>query len=258
MSEIFRLEEIFPEDSLSSEQNINFHKALSISESYAKKLVRPETCLICNSRKKPFCNSHSVPARCLRAIAEKGDVKVFNGLVKIPAVDDDKGINEAGTFRLICRECDDRVFKEYETFEKYTDKTPSDKILHEIALKNYLKYYHKKAIEEIVFPKMMEILKLPNMNLLEPILNPGNRDKKDAFKLLCETKKILNSNTNGYYRIIEYKKLPYTCPFAFQGTISLITGFNGENINDVFNTDKKYDLQDMHVCIFPEKGLCQI
>ncbi len=253
MAEIFRLEELFPENTLTKEENINFHKALSMGESFAKKNVKPHNCLICNSSKNPFCNSRSVPARCLRAIAINGEVKAFNGLVKIPAVDVDKGVNEAGTFRLICRKCDDEVFKDYETFEKYTDKTPSDKILHEIALKNYLKYYHKKAIEEIVFPKMMEILKLPNMNLLEPILNSGNRDKKDAFKLLCETKKILNSNTNGYYRIIEYKKLPYTCPFAFQGTISLITGFNGENINDVFNTDKKYDLQDMHVCIFPEK-----
>lgn len=130
--------------------------------------------------------------------------------------------------------------------------------MHEIALKNYLKYYHKKAIEEKVFPKMIDNLQMPNMNILDPILNPGNRDKKDAFKLLCEAKKLLNANTNGYYRIIEYRKLSYTCPFAFQGSISLITGFDGETINDVFNNDKKYDLQDIHICIFPEKDYSYI
>lgn len=258
MAEIFRLEDIFPENTLSSEQNIKFHKALSIGESYAKKVVRPQACLICNSSKKQFCNSHSVPARCLRAIAENGNVKVFNGLVKIPAVDNDKGINEAGTFRLICRECDEKVFKEYETFEKYPDTNPSDKLLHEIALKNYLKYYHKKAIEAESFPKMLDNLQMPNSDLLKPILKPGDRDKKDALKLFYETKKLIDSNTNGYYRIIEYRKLPYTCPFAFQGSISLITGFDGEIINDVFNNDKKYDLQDIHICIFPEKDYSYI
>lgn len=258
MAEIFRLEELFPENTLTKEENINFHKALSMGESFAKKNVKPHNCLICNSSKNPFCNSHSVPARCLRAIAINGEVKAFNGLVKIPAVDVDKGVNEAGTFRLICIKCDDEVFKDYETFEKYTDKKPADKILHEIALKNYLKYYHKKAIEEKVFPKMIDNLQMPNMNILEPILNSGNRDKKDAFKLLCKAKKLLNANTNGYYRIIEYRKLSYTCPFAFQGSISLITGFDGETINDVFNNDKKYDLQDIHISIFPEKDYSYI
>ncbi len=258
MAEIFRLEELFPENALTKEQNINFHKALSMGESFAKKNIRPNNCLICNSSKNSFCNSHSVPARCLRAIAINGEVKSFNGLVKIPAVDGDKGVNEAGTFRLICRKCDDEVFKDYETFEKYTDKKPADKILHEIALKNYLKYYHKKAFEAEAFPKMLENLQMPNLDLLKPVLEPGDRDKKDALKLLCEAKKLLNANTSGYYRIIEYRKLSYTCPFAFQGSISLITGFDGEIINDVFNTDKKYDLQDIHICIFPEKDYSYI
>lgn len=253
MTEIFRLQELFPDIALTDEQNISFHKALSIGESYAKKITRPRACLICNSTNNRFCNSHSVPARCLRAIAKNGDVKVFNGLIKIPAIDDDKGINEAGTFRLICRECDEKVFKDYETFENYPVANPSDKILHEIVLKNYLKYYHKKAIEGEAFPKMLDNLQIPNQNLLEPILKFDDRDKQDAFKSFCKVKKLLSSNTNGYYRIIEYNRLPYTFPFAFQSNISLITGFDGEVINDIFNSHKKYDLQDLHICIFPEK-----
>lgn len=253
MPKIFRLQESSLDNNLTDEQKINFHKALSMGESYAKKFTRPQSCLICNSTETQFCNSHSVPARCLRAIAKNGHVKVFNGLIKIPAIDDDKGINEAGTFRLICRECDEKVFKDYETFENYPFANPSDKILHEIALKNYLKYYHKKSIEAKAFPKMLDNLQITNQDLLEPILKPGDRDKKDAIKSFCEVKKLLSSNTNGYYRIIEYTRLSYTCPFAFQSNISLITGFDGEVINDIFNFDKKYDLQDLHICIFPEK-----
>lgn len=258
MTEIFRIEETFSENTLTREEKINFHKALTVGESFAKKNVKPQNCLICNSSKNPFCNSHSVPARCLRAIATNGIVKSSNGLVKISAVDNEKGVNEAGTFRLICKKCDDKVFKDYETFEKYTDKIPSDKFLHEIALKNYLKFYHKKAVEAKAFPKASENLHIPNSDLLDSILITGDKDKKDFLKSFYETKKLLDSNTKNYYRILEYIKLPYTCPLAFQGSVSLITGFDGEIINDVFNNDKKYDLQDMHVCIFPEKKFTYI
>lgn len=252
MTEILQLKSLFPEYSLSTEQNIMFHKAFSNGESSAKKIIKPQACLVCNSTRKSFCNSHSIPARCLRAIAENGNVKVFNGLIKIPTVGDYKGVNAAGTFRLICKECDDKIFKEYETFEKYPDKNPPDKLLHEIALKNYLKYYYKKSIEEQAFPKMLENLGMPNSHFLDFILKTGNRDKKDTFRSICDTKKLLSSTTNGYYRIIEYRKLPYKCPVAFQSVISLITGFDGEIINDVFNMDKNYKIQDMHICILPE------
>lgn len=253
MAEIFQLRSLFSDISLTTEQDITFHKAVSNGESFAKKNVRPKTCLICNSSNKQFCNSHSIPARCLRAIAENGNVKVFNGLVKIPSMDDTKGVNGAGTFRLICRECDDKIFKNYETFENYFNKNLSDRILHEIALKNYLKLYNKKLIEEKAFPEILNNLNMQGIKILDSILNKGKIDKKDFYKLFCKTKKLLNSNTNGYYRVLDYRKLPYNCLFAFQCAISLVTGFDGEIINDVFNNNKNYSIQDLHICVFPER-----
>lgn len=252
MAEIFQLKGLTSEIHLTMEQNITFHKAFSKGESFAKKNVRPKTCLICNSSNEQFCKSHSIPARCLRAIAENGNVKVFNGLVKIPSMDNTKGVGEAGTFRLICRECDDKTFKNYETFEKYSNNL-SDRTLHEIVLKNYLKLYKKKLIEEKAFPEILNNLSMQNIKILDPILNTGKIDKKDFYKLFCKTKKLLNSNTNGYYRILDYRKLSYNCLFAFQCAISLITGFDGEIINDVFNNNKNYLIQDLHICVFPEK-----
>lgn len=253
MAEIFQLKDVISEIPFTMEQNIAFHKAVSKGESFAKKNIRPKTCFICNSSNKQFCKSHSIPARCLRAIAEKGKVKVFNGLVKIPSMDDTEGVGEAGTFRLICRECDDKIFKNYETFENYSIKKLSDRILHEIVLKNYLKLYNKKLIEEKAFPEILNNLNMQNIKILDSILNKGKIDKKDFYKLFCKTKKLLNSNTSGYYRILDYRKLPYNCLFAFQSAISLITGFDGEIINDVFNSDKNYSIHDLYICVFPER-----
>ena len=39
----------------------------------------------------------------------------MNTILNIPLLKDDKGINEAGTFHLICRDCDSKIFQDYET-----------------------------------------------------------------------------------------------------------------------------------------------
>ena len=165
MAEIFRLEELFPENALSKEQNINFHKALSMGESFAKKNVRPNNCLICNSSKNPFCNSHSVPARCLRAIAINGDVKVFNGLVKIPAVDDDKGVNEAGTFKLICRECDNKA-EEGQVFNLIRKTTGLS--IKEMAEILTIKSDRYSYLEKNGRPSLQEMIKLYDILGINP------------------------------------------------------------------------------------------
>lgn len=38
----------------------------------------------------------------------------------------------------------------------------------------------------------------------------------------------------------------------------MITGFDNEIINDIFNFDKSYHLQDLHICVFPEKEFSYI
>lgn len=61
-------------------------------------------------------------------------------------MDDEKGIREAGTFQLICRECDSVIFQEYENEDNYK-KEPNGMMLAQIAMKNYLKAISKRLNE---------------------------------------------------------------------------------------------------------------
>lgn len=44
----------------------------------------------------------------------------LNTLVDNPLMDTEKGVEEAGTFHLICNECDSKIFSDYENPDNYT------------------------------------------------------------------------------------------------------------------------------------------
>lgn len=54
------------------------------------------------------------------------------------------GINNTGTFHLICANCDSREFADYENPENYNDK-PTQIMLSQIAQKSYLKEIYKQT-----------------------------------------------------------------------------------------------------------------
>lgn len=108
--------------------------------------AKQETCYYCGKEVSSFCNSHSVPAFCLRNISEDGNVLTLNALIDNPLFESEKGIKKAGTFQLICRDCDSKIFAEYENPENYISK-PSPKMIAQMALKNNLKLISKRLIE---------------------------------------------------------------------------------------------------------------
>lgn len=75
---------------------------------------------------------HSVPQFCLQNISVAGKFYHSGNLVDMPMLNKDKGIGEAGTFKIICRECDSSVFNDYENPEAYY-QGPTDKMLAQIA-----------------------------------------------------------------------------------------------------------------------------
>jgi hypothetical protein len=122
-------------------------------------------CYYCGRPCSSFCNSHSVPAFCLRNIAVNGYVFYSNTLVSIPLLDYDKGVNESGTFHLICRECDSKIFSDYENPDNYRNK-PTSKMLAQISMKNYLKSISKRLFELSLFDNMNAKLNM-SMDLYE-------------------------------------------------------------------------------------------
>ena len=239
---------------LSKEDTINFHKNYSDVQSEIKQKVKPCECLLCSSSNKPFCNSHSIPRECLTQIAKDGKVKNFNGIIEVPALDEEQGLNSTGTFRLICRECDNLVFKKYETFENYKSRGfITDEIMNQIALKNYLKFLSKKLIEKEGIPIFVKKMNIPV--LFRDFDKTEKWDVRDAQLNFKKTKALLGNNSiKNYYRLIMYEELNYTVPYAFQCHINLVTDFARNLINNLYDFSRDNSLQDIHICIFPYKG----
>lgn len=90
-----------------------YSKLSNLSRAQAKR----GECIWCGKKITRFCNSHSIPQMVLENIDTDGKVDYFNTIVKIPLINEDKGIGEAGTFKLICKECDNRIFQDYEKLD---------------------------------------------------------------------------------------------------------------------------------------------
>lgn len=58
-------------------------------------------------------------------------------------------------------------------------------------------------------------------------------------------------NWIGEYYLINYTKLDYVIPVAFQGSIVLIADLDGKLINNIYNPDEKYRIASLHLCLFP-------
>lgn len=211
--------------------------------------AKRSNCFFCKKDVTTFCNSHSVPAFVLKKIAENGNLFNNNRLIQIPVLDEISGIKSSGTFKIICNECDNLIFSEYENPANYKS-IPSQKMLTQIALKNYLKHIYKKEIELKVYEKIKIRPKALNKKPynIEEILK---LDYTEHVREFNKAKRLLNKpNLNNYY-LFYYEKLDYITPIAIQDCFSLIADFEGNTINNVHNMDPKYVIQRLHVCVFP-------
>ena len=158
-----RLGEGINTNMLSREQSIEFNKLISRKISDVRAVSKPTECLYCGETGRPFCNSHTVPEFCLRAIDTEGVGKINspNIIMGLPNLGisiskDTLGINESGIFRRICRSCDSQIFSDYEDPDIYpTLEEPTSKMLAEIAMKNYLKFIDKRTFEIALFDQMI-------------------------------------------------------------------------------------------------------
>ena len=119
-----------------------YSKLSNLSRAQAKR----GECIWCGKKITSFCNSHSIPKMVLENIDMDGKLDYFNTIVKMPLLNEDKGIREAGTFKLLCKECDKRIFQDYEDPEKIC-LMPNKRMLEEIALKNILVMLNKRFYE---------------------------------------------------------------------------------------------------------------
>lgn len=65
--------------------------------------IKATNCMLCGNAMTSPCNSHTVPQFVLKEIVIKGKVCYGQTLSKVKEIDTEKGVNNAFTFKLICK-----------------------------------------------------------------------------------------------------------------------------------------------------------
>lgn len=211
---------------------------------------KPDKCILCGQPKTSFCNSHSVPRMCLKNIAVDGKVLQANGLIGVDIIDVEKGVNNSGTFHFICNECDSKLFRNYENPDGWTEETPTDRVLAQIALKDVLLMLSKRNLETLLWQRAAEMSSIGGMDYMKTVQELDIRDFTDEMELY----KGITTETKEQFKVVFYEKLPYTVPIATQVAFVLDKDFEGNVINDIFNISADVRIQNLHLSIFPLKG----
>jgi len=163
-------------------------------------------------------------------------------------IDYEKGHGNAGTFQIICRNCDSNYFSNYES-ENALLSGPTNMMLAEIALKNHLmvlsKRYHEVELYELLNTELSEI---EGKEILDSIHAFDIRDEQFQFK---RCKKIIDKQLKSGYSIIFYDLLDYVIPIAVQTPIALHHDLNYGIVNDIYNSSEDATMRDAHLAIFP-------
>ncbi len=202
-----------------------------------RKNIKLEYCYYCHKDCTSFCESHSVPRFILKNISDEG--KLIDSLVMLGELSvnySEVGLKKAGTFYLICNQCDSKVFSNYENPDNYVCR-PTNEMMCEIALKNYL-----NKIYQLTF-NVEEFRLIEELGNVEIARVGSDKLRLNRYEDLFQTTK-----STFDFEIIYYNRLDYIVPIAVQDGISLLYDLDGKKIN---NFDEK--IEEIHICIFPMK-----
>lgn len=228
--------------------NLKYKKKMSELMKKGRAIAKPENCYYCGKKVDSFCNSHSVPAFCLRNISADGDVLTLNTLIDNPFLEKVKGVKKAGTFQLICRECDSKIFSDYENPDNYLTN-PTSRMVAQIALKNALKSISKRLFENGLFSTAQK--EFGENDFYDAKFEVNELDLKEYIAAFEKAKKSLSPKKQDDYYVCYYEVLDYVVPIAFQNSIALVFDFEGNVINDIYNPSPEYEIKNINICVFP-------
>lgn len=241
---------------ISDKQNfiVYIRKILNNYKSKATANAKSDTCYLCQKESSSFCKSHSVPKFCLKSIAVEGEVYYINSILKNKLIPISEGIGRAGVFKIICRDCDSKWFRDYENQYSY-GKTITEQMMAQIALKDSLLMLSKRFYERELYKLLSNDNEFSSVVASHQLCNI-EADITDYRKMIYNAKvfcRINQEKFKSHYRLAFYKVLDYVVPLAFQGTIALRFGFDEKIINDIYNTSSEYRIQSIHIGVFPIK-----
>lgn len=228
----------------------------------ARKESKNEKCKYCGNRVASFCKSHSIPEFILKKITQDGWIYSSNLYFEQPILDTEKGINNSGTFHNICRECDSKIFQDYESEERLKNEI-SNKMMAEIALKNILQEHYTKKVNIKILEMRKAKAPMARENIImetaeKTHITPLKIDVKELEKDFKIVKKIIDKNLKSGFKLIFSHQLNYVAPIAFQGQICLFSDLEGNIINDMYNMDERTQMQYIHLAVFPLENTTRV
>lgn len=224
---------------------IPFRKFQSQLLSKSRKDSKLKKCFYCGCETTKFCNSHTLPAFILRNIALDGKLYTVNKVLDCPLFEKESGINSSGTFQLICRDCDSKIFADYENPDNY-HSAPTSLMVAQMAMKNYLRQIGKRRGERSLYTNMHNEF-LPVLGQHLEVIDLDLKEYRNGYK---KAKKAFLKDWGNEFFLFFCEKLDYVVPIAFQGLLTPLVGLRGELINNVFDKSVKNKMQFLHVSIF--------
>jgi len=213
--------------------------------------AKRSSCYICNKPVSSFCNSHLIPRFILKNIAADGELVQPAALLNVPFLDQTKGLNNSGTFHIICKDCDSGVFSDYENPE-LIKKYPTNKLLAQIALKNFLMQINKRLQEKAFYGNLHK--RFPQRFIGTEVLDDIQRlDLRDFEHEYGRAKKILDDNATHGYKLIFWRILPWRVPIAVQTPIVLNKNVDKKTLVDIDDFSESVAMLSIHLCAFPLK-----
>lgn len=247
-------------DDASKDDIIQFRKKLSELLKQARTNAKHDSCLLCGKKVDGFCNSHAIPQMCLKNIASDGKLDSIFSFLDSDVFDRDTGINNAGTFHIICNDCDNRSFQKYENVKSYIHNPQDDiELINQIALKTILRDIYKHELELEMFKLMPDFARKNSKNplitfaaskVIDSQIEARKLDLDECYKALEKCKNSIKKQS-PWLDVLMFEKLNYVVPIAYQGMIPLTTGFDQEIINNKFSYEYGYNLEYIHIVVLP-------
>lgn len=210
------------------------------------------------------CNSHVVPQFILNGIAEHGMIcygqSLYRNAWKNDYVKTITGINNAFTFRLICRECDKKQFHHYENPEAilhYDDlnREEQKQILSEMAIKAHLSHIYTKA-RSYTEQAMTSPEKIERFHAYIG-LTAYESDIHEHLDYL-ETLTRFQKSTSFPFVVLYDRLLDYETHIAAQTIIAYTHNLKGDRLYDPHDFSQGELLQYIYLMILPYQGKTRV
>lgn len=123
-------------------------------------------------------------------------------------------------------------------------------MIAQMALKNSLKSISKRLLETEIYNICAK--ESDDIRMFSNAKNTAN--EMDLKEYIDSYKKALEKNSSTDYYVCYYEKLNYVVPIAFQCSLALVVDFNGNIINNIYNSSPEYRIQNIHISILPLKS----